>query len=202
MKSGVKFPSSPGRPRPGRGLVTAQRARTRPHSSDHMRAARPRRRLENAVIFAARVIAVALLLFGPAAHAQGPVASPSQACLERPTQPCLLAEAFELLQLPTSVILFPSGARKYDLEKIVELHANAGRFAEARRVADAIGSREISRVHALRSIGLAQASAGASQNAADSFDQAHQLIDARDNDPLGQAGLLLAMAKAEDEAGL
>jgi hypothetical protein len=158
--------------------------------------------LENAVKNAAAVIALALLPIGSLAHAQGAADAPSS-CLARPDQVCLLAEAFELLQSNRSPLVASTAAeRQYDLEKIVELHASAGRIADARRVALAISSKELSRIHALRLIGAAQARAGARQDAADSFDQAHQLIDARDKEPLGQAGALLAMAKAEAGAGL
>ena len=145
-----------------------------------------------------------VLLTGLPAHAQGRAdAVAASACLAMPTQACLLAEAFELLQSPPSPLVAPVAAgRQYDLEKIVELHANAGRIADARRVAGAISSRELSRVHALRMIGAAQASSGARQDAAESFNEAHQLIEARNKEPLGQAGALLAMAKAERDAGL
>lgn len=151
---------------------------------------------------AAAVVSL-VLLTGLPAHAEGSADAAAAACRAKPTQACLLAEAFELLQSPRSPLVAPVAAeRQYDLEKIVELHANAGRIADARRVAETISSRELSRIHALRMIGAAQASAGARQDAADSFDQAHQLIDARNKEPLRQAGVLLAMAKAEREAGL
>jgi tetratricopeptide (TPR) repeat protein len=156
------------------------------------------------VKIAAAAIVLVLPLIGSPALAQGAAdAVAPSACLARPTQACLLAEAFELLQSPRSPVVASAGAeRQYDLEKIVELHANAGRITEARRVAGVISSRELSRIHALRMIGAAQAGAGSRQDAADSFDQAHQLIDARNREPLGQAGALLAMAKAEADAGL
>jgi hypothetical protein len=148
------------------------------------------------VNIAARIVFLTVLLLGRAAFAQGPTGTDSVACFNAPTQTCLLREAFELLRSSAS-----GDGHHSSLEKIVELHVNAGRIGEARRVAEAISSRSISRINALRMIASAQARAGALQDASHTFDQAHQLIDARRN-PLAQTGALLAIARAEAAAAL
>jgi hypothetical protein len=148
-------------------------------------------------MIAARGVALALALVGPAALAQAPARETASAsCFAAPTQTCLLAEAFELLRPSAS-----GDGHHFTLEKIVELHVNAGRIADARRVTEAISSRSISRINALRMIAAAQARAGSLKDAGDTFDQAHQLIDTRSN-ALAQTGALLAIAKAETAAGL
>src|SRR5712671_5048822 len=143
------------------------------------------------------ILIVLALLFCPTGMAQGPLPDASwDACRKAPTRACILDEAI-LLALSVE----PSLRRPTQLGKLAELQAAIGNVPAALGIAQSIPPDQPSRVTALSSIGGAQARLGQTNEAKETFDQAHQIALAL-KDQLDSAEVLQTIAEAEAKAGL
>src|SRR5712671_4392016 len=143
------------------------------------------------------ILIVLALLFCPTGMAQGPLPDASwDACRKAPTRACILDEAI-LLALSVE----PSLRRPTQLGKLAELEAAIGNVPAALGIAQSIPPDQPSRVTALSSIGGAQARLGQTNEAKETFDQAHQIALAL-KDQLDSAEVLQTIAEAEAKAGL
>jgi tetratricopeptide (TPR) repeat protein len=118
-------------------------------------------------------------------------------CAKSPTRACLLDEA-----LLRALSVRPAASSQVgSIGEIAEMQASGGHIETALRIAHSIPPDQKARVTALDSIGRAQATLGLTNEAKDTFAQAHQLASSL-ADQLDGAEALLSVAKAEAEAAM